>query len=296
MITILEIILIILLAGIVGLIFLGLSRKIMARIQWRYGPPIYQPLIDIVKLFNQKSMSHGLLFDLGIIFSLAGSVVVLLFLPLGTMCPFNSSGGLLVILYLMLISPLGLALSGGNAANPNTSIGISRKFLLAFGYEIPLLLILLSLMTHYNTLSIVDIVNMQLRTGWSLQHLPLVLSGIAYVLILPAILGLRPFEMIQAPQEISSGPLAEYGGKFLALATIQHAFNVFIDISLFVNLFLGGAKNPGYFFLKMLGVFIILIFVNAVFPRLKIEQAIKYLWKWPTLLAFSGLIIILITS
>ncbi|MFO7851979.1 MAG: respiratory chain complex I subunit 1 family protein [Bacteroidota bacterium] len=293
---ILESILIILLAFIIGIFLLGLSRKIMARIHWRYGPPITQPLIDIIKLFNQTSMSHGLIFNFGIIFSLTGSVVVLLFLPMGKICPLSDSGGLLVILYLMLIAPLGLALSAGEAANPNASIGISRNFLLALGYELPLLLILLAVMTHYDTISIVEIVNQQLQTGWSFQHLPLVLSGIAYILIFPALLGLRPFEMIQAPQEISSGPMAEFGGKFLALINIQHAFNVFIGLSLFTNLFLGGSNNPGYFFLKMLIVFIIFLFVNAVTPRFRIEQAIKYLWKWPTLLAFVGLIIVLVTS
>lgn len=293
---VLGIIIIILSALIIGLFFLGLSRKIMARIYWRYGPPITQPVIDIIKLFNQTSTSHGALFNFGIIFSLTGSVVVLLFIPLGQICPLSNSGGMLVIIYLMLIAPLGLALSGGEAANPNASIGISRKFLLAMGYEVPLLLIFLAVMTYYNTISIVDIVNLQLTTGWSFQKLPLLLSGIAYALILPAIIGLRPFEMIQAPQEISSGPMAEYGGKFLALATIQHAFNVFIGISLFVNLFLGGAQNPGTFFIKMFGVFIVILFVNAVFPRFRIEQAIGYLWKWPTLLAFAGLTIVLIAT
>ncbi|MEA1887650.1 MAG: NADH-quinone oxidoreductase subunit H [Bacteroidota bacterium] len=294
--TVLEIILVILLALIIGLFFLGLSRKIMARIHWRYGPPITQPLIDIIKLFNQTSTSHGRLFNFGIILSLAGSAVVLLFLPLGQLYPLSGSGGLLVILYLMLIAPLGLALSAGEAANPNASIGISRNFLLALGYELPLLLILLSVMIHYNTISLVEIVNQQLQTGWSFQHPPLLLSGVAYILIFPALLGLRPFEMIQAPQEISSGPMAEYGGKFLAFATIQHALNIFIGISLFTNLFLGGSKNPGFFFLKMLIVFIILLFVNAVTPRFRIEQAIKYLWRWPTLLAFIGLIIALVTA
>jgi NADH-quinone oxidoreductase subunit H len=48
------------------------------------------------------------------------------------------------------------------------------------------------------------------------------------------------------------------------------------------------------FFLKMLVVFIICLFINAAYPRLRIEQAIKYLWKWPTLFAFAGLVIVLI--
>jgi len=293
-ITILESILTVFLAGIIGIFFLGLSRKVMARIHWRYGPPILQPVIDIIKLFSQTGMSHGMLFNFGIILSLAGSVAVLLFLPLGNICPLSNSGGLLVVLYLMLIAPFGLALSGGEASNPYVSIGISRKLLLAMGYEIPLLLVLLSVMTYYDTISIVEIVDKQLQSGWSFGQLPLVLPAIAYVLIFPALLGMRPFEMIQAPQEISSGPMAEFGGKFLALAHIQHAFNIFIGISLFTNLFLGGAGNPGYFFLKMLVVFIVFILVNAVFPRFRMEQALGYLWKWPALLALAGLIIVML--
>ena len=265
----------------------------MARIHWRYGPPLVQPVIDMIRLFYQKSVSHGRMFDLGIILSLAGSIVVVLFLPFGQICPLADSGGLLVILYIMLLAPLGMALSSGQGANPNISIGISRKLILSLGYEVPLLLVLLSVMTHYKTISIVQVVNAQQSASWAIFSLPLFLPGLAYLLILPAILGIRPFDMTTAPQEISSGPMVEYGGKYLALATIEHAFILFISIALFVNLFLGGAANIFLFFVKMLMVFVLGLCINAVFPRFRIEQAIKYLWKWPTLLAFLGLIITL---
>ena len=231
------------------------------------------------------------MFNFGIILSLAGSIIIVLFIPFGNMCPLSASGGLLVILYLMLFAPLGIALSGGEGANPNISIGISRKLILSLGYEVPFLLVLLTVMTHYKTISIIEVVTIQQNTGWALISWPLFLPGIAYFLILPAILGLRPFEIVSAPQEISSGPNAEYGGKYLALVTIEHAFHLFIGIALFVNLFLGGAGNPVLFFIKMLVVFVLGIFIHAVFPRLRIEQAVAYLWKWPTILAVIGLII-----
>ena len=80
-------------------------------------------------------------------------------------------------------------------------------------------------------------------------------------------------------------------GKYLALAHIGHALILFIGIALFVNLFLGGAANVVTFLAKMLVVFVAGLCINAVFPRFRIEQAVKYLWKWPTLLAFLGLII-----
>jgi NADH-quinone oxidoreductase subunit H len=278
------------LAVVAGVFFLGLARKITARIHWRYGPPLVQPLIDMIRLFNQKSVSHGSVFDLGLILSLAGSAVLILFLPIGGIAPLSGSGGLLVILYIMLLAPLGTALSGGQGANPNISIGISRKLILSLGYEVPFLLILLTVMTHYKTISIVEVVSAQQSAGWSLICFPLFLSGLSYFLILPAILGIRPFDVSSAPQEISSGPIAEYGGKYLALAHIGHALILFIGVALFVNLFLGGATNVVTFFVKMLAVFMAGLCVNAVFPRFRIEQAVKYLWKWPTLLAFLGLI------
>jgi NADH-quinone oxidoreductase subunit H len=293
-ITIIKIILSPVLALIIGIFFLGLSRKIMARIHWRYGPPLYQPVIDIIKLFSQKGISHGFIFDAGVIISLTGQIVVILFMPFGTICPLESSGGLLVILYLMLFAPLGIALSGGEAANPNISIGISRKLILSLAYEVPFLLILLTLMTHYNTISIMELVQIQQKSGWALFSLPLLLSGISYLLILPAIMGMRPFDIVSAPQEISSGTHAEYGTKYLGMATIEHGLHLFIGTALFVNLFLGGAVNPALFFLKILIVFIVCLFINAVFPRMRTEQAVKYLWKVPTLFALAGLIINLV--
>ena len=91
-----------LIALITGMFFLGLSRKIMARLQWRYGPPIMQPVIDVIRSFSQMSISHGNLFDFGIILSLTGSFVLTLFLPIGELCPFTS-GGLIAFIYLIIV-------------------------------------------------------------------------------------------------------------------------------------------------------------------------------------------------
>ncbi len=294
--TILQSILSVLSALVIGLFFMGLFRIIMARIHWRYGPPLVQPVIDIIKLFFQRSVSHGIMFDLGLILSLAGSMVIILFMPFGNgcWCPLSGSGGLLVILYIMLLMPFGIALSGGAGGNPNVSIGISRKLILSLGYEVPFLLIVLAVMTRYKSISLVEIVRYQQDLQWGLFSWPLCLPGIAYFLILPAMLGIRPFDVASAPQEISSGPMAEYGGKYLAFVHIEHAFGLSITIALFVNLFLGGADNILFLFIKMLVVFVLGLFVHAVFPRFRVEQAIKYLWKWPTALAFVGLVVTMV--
>jgi NADH-quinone oxidoreductase subunit H len=263
-----------LIALVIGVFFLGLARKVTARIHRRYGPPIHQPIIDIVKLINQESISHGRIFDIGVILSLAGSIVLVLFIPFGGIAPLATSGDLLVVIYLMLLMPVGIALSGGEAANPNTSIAISRKMMLALAYEVPFLFAVLAVMTYYKTTSLVEVVRVQQNSFWGVVYLPL--PALAYFMILPAMLGIRPFDVVSAPQE--------------TLTTIEHAIHTYIVIGLFVNLFLGGG-NPFIFFAKMLAVFLIGLFINAVFPRLRIDQAIKYCWKWPTILALAGLII-----
>lgn len=282
-------------ALLISVFFLGLFRKVTARIQRRYGPPIYQPVIDLVKLFTQHSnISHGVTFDMGLIIALAGSLVTVLLIPAGGIHPLSSSGDLLVIIYLMLIPPIGMALSAGASGNPNASLGVSRKFILSLGYEVPFLLVLLTVMTHGETTSLLNVVQVQSQSilSWGVFRFPL--SAIAMFLVLPVMLGIRPFDLVGAPQEIASGPQVEFGGKYLALATVEHALHLFIAIALFVDLFLGGAANLGTFFLKMLAVFLIGVFIGAVYPRFRIDQALRYCWKWPTLFALSGLILVMV--
>jgi len=282
-------------ALLISILFLGLFRKVTARIQRRYGPPIYQPVIDLVKLFTQRSnISHGLMFDAGLIIALAGSLVTVLLIPAGRIHPLSSSGDLLLIIYLMLIPPMGMALSAGASGNPNASLGVSRKLILTLGYEVPYLLVLLTVMTYGETTSLLSVVQMQAGSilSWGVFRFPL--AALATFLVLPVMLGVRPFDIVGAPQEIASGPQVEFGGKYLALATVEHALHLFIVIALFVDLFLGGAANLGTFFLKMLAVFLIGVFIGAVYPRFRIDQALKYCWKWPTLFALSGLILVMI--
>jgi len=196
-----------------------------------------------------------------------------------------------VVLYLMLLSPLGLALAAGASENPNASIGVSRKLTLALGYEVPFLLAALAVMTRFGTTSLVEIVSAQQSSmlGWGAAALPL--SALATFLVLPAMLGIRPFDFATAPQEIASGPLVELGGKYLAFAAIQGALHTYIVLSLFVDLFLGGGANILTFLAKVLAVFFVGTCINAVLPRVSVAQALRYLWKWPTLLALAGLAI-----
>jgi len=61
-----EVLLMPLIAFIVGLFMVLMYRKIAARLQRRVGPPFFQPLYDIIKLYSKDTqISHGLIHDIG---------------------------------------------------------------------------------------------------------------------------------------------------------------------------------------------------------------------------------------
>ena len=41
---------------ILGLVSKWIDRKVTARVQWRVGPPLLQPLLDIVKLLGKETI------------------------------------------------------------------------------------------------------------------------------------------------------------------------------------------------------------------------------------------------
>jgi NADH-quinone oxidoreductase subunit H len=254
-------------------------------------------VIDVVKLLTQEeNVSHGVVFDIGLVVALGGAIATILFIPVAGLHPLSGGGDLLVVLYLMLLAPLGTTLAAGRADNPNASIGVSRKFIVALSYEVPLLLALLAVMVHGGTTSLVEITRSQEGSvlSWGLFRHPL--PTLAVFLILPAMISIRPFDMVTAPQEISSGPSVEFGGKYLAVAVLQSALETYIVIALFVVVFLGGGTNLALFLAKTFLVFLAGLLVNAVYPRFTIDQGLRFCWKWPTVLAFLGLVVVLLTK
>ncbi len=278
------------LAIVTGLLYMGIARKIIARIQRRYGPPVYQNFLDTLKLLSKRTaISHGTIFDLGPILALAGGLLTLLFLPIGGYRLLSFQGDLLVVLYLVVIAPLGMALGAGDSANPNSAIGMARGLTLMLAYEVPFVLAILAVMVRYNTASLWDIVQAQAGhwTHWNLFALPL--SALVADISLQGMMGKKPFDQPVAPHEIASGPMVEYGGKYLAMLQLYHAVAIFVETSLFTLLFLGGG-SLWTFWLKTFVVFLVAVLIHAVAPRFRIGQAFTFYWKWPTLLGLLGLV------
>jgi NADH-quinone oxidoreductase subunit H len=293
------------LAFTVGMFYAGLRRKITARVQNRVGPPIYQNFLDLLKLQSKSTnVAHGFMGHMAPIWIIIAAMTVLMFIPvLQNNLWFDNltlKGDLIFLLYMMVFGSLGMALGAGQTGNPNSAIGVTRGLSQMVGFEIPFVMALVALMLQFKTTSIADLMHFQSSTG----HWIILENPFAFLAALLSSLGMfrySPFDIVGAPAELASGPMSEFGGKYLGTMMTGGAVFAFIKLVLFVDLFLGGAGNnsvegivgTGLGLLELLTktflFYMIPVFIGLVSPRFRTEQAIQFFWKWPS---FFGLIAI----
>lgn len=291
----LDVVLMPLLAFVIGLLMVLMMRRIRARLERRIGPPFFQPLYDIVKLYGkQTQVSHGFIHDLGIIMVVGGFITVEMFMPVPGMVGLAEKGDLIALLYLMMVPSLGMALGVGQCANPNGSIGMSRALTSMLGYDIPLVLVIVAAAMLYGTTSLPEIIAIQQQGGvatWGIASMPVM--AVAGLITTHLMLAKEPFETYIAPAEIATGPMVEMGGKFMGGLFVVQALQVYTAGVLFTSLFLGGGENWLSFIAKIAAVLFIPFSITVLFPRYKAGEGLLWVWKWPTGIALLGLALIL---
>jgi len=273
------------LAGLLGLLFMGIMRKLAARFQHRVGPPIWQPFFDVMKLFSKEAISsrrESPYLILGPVISLAAYVAIILLLPIGGLPSFNFYGSVIYVIYLFLMGVSGYIIAGFASGNPYGGIGGSRELVQAFGFELPFIIAIL-----VPTLSILDI-----GASWFFLY-PLAFA--AFLIAVQGELALPPFHITHAEQEIVAGVTTELSGYKLALFEMAYAFKLFALSSLITIIFLGGG-GFWLFLTKTFLVVFLLTFVRVLFARLTIDQALKFFWLWAAPLAFIDLVRILVIA
>ncbi len=114
-----------------GLLLIGFTMKIIARVHGRIGPPFWQPYVDISKSLSMRTaIQHGIMYYLGPVFRFTGGVGLYLLIPavFGSVWlqNFSFSGDLLLVLYFIFFGMLGMALGAGESGHPFSAIGIMR--------------------------------------------------------------------------------------------------------------------------------------------------------------------------
>lgn len=130
-------------------------------------------------------------------------------------------------------------------------------------------------------------------------------AAIAFLMILPAKIGVSPFDVSEAETEICEGPLAEYSGIYLGLFKLTHNIKVYVMTSLFVVLFLGGIGiTTGNLAIDLLINTLILVvlvivisvlflsIVRGLMGRYKTNQMFKFYWTIPTVLSLLSYILV----
>jgi len=270
----------------------GMNRKIVGRMQKRIGPRWYQEFIDIFKLLSKRSTSHGWIFDFGVIMALGGIIGTAMFMPItSSFVAFQDYDNFFIFVYLLAVGMLGMAMSASGSGNPWASIGVMRALTTMLAYEVPFLIVVLTIVKLSGTSSLTGIQLFQQTAGnnWFILALPL--GGIVGFISLMGMLGKKPFETYIAPAEIASGSMVEYGVKQLGMLFILHEISVFIEVSLFVHLFLGGATNIVEFLIKYFAVYTLANLISNVNGRFKIDQVVTFFYKWPLLMAVTQAVI-----
>ncbi len=288
---ILELLLMPLAAFVIGLGMVLMMRKIAARLQRRVGPPFFQPIYDIVKLYGKHTQtSHGLIHDVGIVMAVGGYVAAETLLPMPGMNGIADKGGLITLMYLMMVPSLGMALGVGQCANPNGSIGIGRALTAMLAYDVPFVIVVFGVAFHFGGTNLVSIITAQQSagiSGWGAVQMPLL--AIAGLFTLHGMLGKQPFEVYIAPAEIATGPMVEMSGKHLGGLFVMQSFQLYTASALYVTLFLGGGENWLSFIAKCFAVLAVPVSLAYLYPRYRTEDLVRLMWKWPVMIGLIGL-------
>ena len=200
------------LGPVVGALLAGIDRRLTARMQARQGPPLLQPVYDVLKLFEKDTLVVTRLQTLylwGFLFFMVISGVILF---LGS--------DLLLSLFALTVSGIFLCLAAYATNSPYSNIGSSRELMLMMAYEPMLILVPLGFFLVTDSFRVSDIVA---GSPWQVLQLLGILVGFLFVLTIK--LRKSPFDLSASHhghQELVKGITTDLSGSDLALVEIGH--------------------------------------------------------------------------
>lgn len=279
-----------------GLVYEWADRKLLAVFQNRVGPRWFQPFADTLKLLAKEEVvpegaNRALFIGLPLV-ALAGSLAAAVYVPLAGLSPVHSfPGDLIVVLYLLSLLTLGMGLAGTNTLDRFSLIGATRTLTQVFAYEAPFLLALLGAGAAAGSWQISEIVAYA-GGRWLILTQPL---GFLVALIgLMGKLEMPPFDAPEAHTEIVAGALTEYSGRGLALFRLGRGVELVVGLTLVVAVYLGGLSNPLWFVLKTLGLLLVMVGLQALLTRLRIDQTVGLWWRYGALLVLAQWLVLIL--
>lgn len=229
-----------------GLVASWIVRKVSALVQWRVGPPFFQPFYDVAKLTGKEILipeqAQRTVFVGAPLIGLAGVLLLSIMLWRIVVTQAAFLGDIIVAIYLMVLPSLSLILGGSASASPHAAIGAGREMKLVMGYELSL--VLAFIVVIIKTAGLVG-PGEQLSLAAIARHSPVfsisgMLAFLVALLCIQAKLGFVPFDIAEAETELGSGVLMEYSGALLAVWKLMQAVMLVVLPLFLVMVFLGG--------------------------------------------------------
>lgn len=290
-----------LLTAVIGLLASWIDRKVTARVQYRVGPPLLQPLIDIVKLLGKEMLvpagASKVTFMMAPLVGLASVILVSTLLWINNINPDKTFiGDLIVVVYLLTIPSVSIIMGGFASRNPLASLGASREMKLILGYELPFLLaILVPVIKSGLSIRLGDMLSVQMQNGVFLGSWSGFLAWVVVMFCVQAKLGLVPFDVAEAETELAGGVLIEYSGPGLAVYKLMKNMLLFTLPFFVMILFMGGLRFDGIHFLngvlKYVGLVALITVIRNTNPRVRIDQAVRWFWGPMTGIAIIAVVL-----
>ena len=169
-----------------------LERKVAARFQDRIGPNrvgplgLLQPIADAIKLITKEDIvprdADQLVHLAAPVLVIVSAFLVMAVIPFAVgMAPVNLPSGLVYLVAVSSISPLGIFLAGWSSRNKYSLLGAMRSVAQLVSYEVPQVLSTVPIVLWAGSLSLVTIFDKQLEFGWFIFSPP---GLLAFVILL----------------------------------------------------------------------------------------------------------------
>jgi NADH-quinone oxidoreductase subunit H len=281
--------------------FTLLERKVMGTVQRRRGPSVVgavgvlQPLVDGLKLFVREPAEIGPSARLP--FSSSPLLLFLFCLVVWGPVPFGLGQGILQfnlgVLYFLAVSALSvysILLSGWSSNSKYALLGSLRTVAQMISYEISFGFLIMIPVIFCQSLSFVEIANLQ-RNIWF--FIPLFPVFLAFFISSLAETSRHPFDLPEAESELVSGYNVEYSGMLFAFFFLSEYGNLIFLCSVMVDLFFGGSSIPLCFYVdagdfftayavanaKTLVLLLLACWARVALPRYRYDGLMELGWK-----------------
>lgn len=272
-------------AAALGVVYLWLGRKLLARLQGRKGPPFGQPFFDLVKLLGKRTVlpgdaNRGLFYALPLC-AVAATTFALVIIPVPGNPVSSFPGDVVLLLFLLEVPVFCDILAGYVTKSIYGQVSAMREGVLMIGYNVPLLGAVCAMAQHAGSFSLAGMAGAP-------QGIVTLLAAIGFLVAIPARLKSNPFSIPNAEQEIVAGAHIEYNGAPLALFELSHALELVALTSLFMVLF-APHMGAAVFFAGGVAVVCAVTAVAALTARLTVARAFRFYWVWGGIAAAASM-------